>query len=57
MTSAPRVRALSIHADYRSLLKEAVRRADLLLLRLADPHALARRLSRGEAAGEPPAAW
>jgi Fe-S-cluster containining protein len=39
------------------ILKEAVRRADLLLVHLADPEALARRLSRGEAAGEPPAAW
>ena len=40
-----------------SLLKEAVRRADLLLLHLADPEALARRLSRGESAGGPPVAW
>jgi hypothetical protein len=39
------------------LLKEAVRRADLLLLHLADPEALARRLSRGESAGGPPVAW
>jgi Fe-S-cluster containining protein len=30
------------------LLREAVRRADLLLVHLADPDALARRLSRGE---------
>ncbi len=33
------------------LLKEAIRRADLLLVHLADPEALARRLSRGESAG------
>jgi Fe-S-cluster containining protein len=33
------------------LLKEAVRRADRLLVHLADPEALARRLSRGESAG------
>jgi Fe-S-cluster containining protein len=39
------------------LLMEAVRRADLLFVHLVDPEALARRLSRGEAAGEPPAAW
>jgi Fe-S-cluster containining protein len=39
------------------LLLEAVRRADLLLLHLADPDALARRLSRGEAAEGPTAAW
>ena len=39
------------------LLKEAVRRADLLLLHLADPEALARRLSRGETAETPQAAW
>jgi hypothetical protein len=39
------------------ILKEAVRRADLLLVHLVDPEALARRLSRGEAAGPPPAAW
>jgi hypothetical protein len=32
----------------RGLLKEAVRRADLLLVHLADPDALARRLSRCE---------
>jgi hypothetical protein len=31
------------------LLKEAIRRADLLLVHLADPEALAHRLSRGEA--------
>ena len=30
------------------LLKEAIRRADLLLVHLADPEALARRLSRSE---------
>jgi hypothetical protein len=30
------------------LLKEAVRRADLLLVHLADPEALARRLGRRE---------
>jgi Fe-S-cluster containining protein len=34
-----------------ALLKEALRRADLLLLHLADPAALARRLSLGEATG------
>ena len=39
------------------LLMEAVRRADLLLLHLADPEALARRISRGEAAEGPCAAW
>jgi hypothetical protein len=39
------------------LLKEAVRRADLLLLHLADPEAVARRISRGEAAEGPAAAW
>jgi Fe-S-cluster containining protein len=39
------------------LLKEAVRRADLLLLHLASPQALARALSRGESGGTPPAAW
>ena len=33
------------------LLKEAIRRADRLLVHLADPEALARRLSRGESAG------
>jgi hypothetical protein len=37
------------------LLKEAVRRADLLLVHLADPDALARRLSRCEPGGAPPA--
>jgi hypothetical protein len=31
-----------------ALLREAIRRADLLLLHLADPGALARRLSHGE---------
>lgn len=39
------------------LLKEAIRRADLLLVHLADPEALARRLSRCETAqprGRPP---
>jgi hypothetical protein len=36
------------------LLKEAVRRADLLLVHLADPEALARRLSRCESAEAPP---
>ena len=45
---------LSLDAD---LLKEAFRRADLLLVHLADPEALARRLSRSESAGGPPAAW
>jgi hypothetical protein len=39
------------------LLKEAVRRSDLLLVHLADPEALARRLSRGETAETPQAAW
>ena len=39
------------------LLMEAVRRADLLLLHLADPEALARRISRGETAERPSAAW
>ncbi len=34
-----------------ALLKEALRRADLLLVHLADPEALARRLSRCESAG------
>jgi Fe-S-cluster containining protein len=39
------------------LLKEAIRSADLLLVHLADPEALARRLSRCESAGRPAAAW
>jgi Fe-S-cluster containining protein len=39
------------------LLREAVRRADLLVVHLADPEALARRLSRGEPAEGPIAAW
>jgi len=39
------------------LLKEAIRRADLLLVHLADPEALARRLGRGESAGAPADAW
>jgi Fe-S-cluster containining protein len=39
------------------LLQGAVRRADLLLLHLVDPEALARRISRGEAAEGPTAAW
>ena len=39
------------------LLKEAGRRADLLLVHLADPEALARRLSRCEPTGAPPTAW
>jgi Fe-S-cluster containining protein len=38
----------------RDLLQGAVRRADLLLLHLADPEALARRISGGEAAEGPP---
>lgn len=38
-------------------LRAAVRRADLLLVHLADPAALARRLSRAEAEGSPPPAW
>jgi hypothetical protein len=37
-------------------LKEAVRRADLLLVHLADPSALARTLRAGEAGGRL-AAW
>jgi Fe-S-cluster containining protein len=37
-----------------ALLKEAVRRADLLLVHLADPEALARRLSRCESAAASP---
>lgn len=37
------------------LLKEAVRRADLLLVHLADPGALARRLGRCEKVAAPPA--
>ena len=40
--------ARALDAD---LLKEAVRRADLLLVHLADPEALARRLSRCESSG------
>ncbi|HXK09551.1 MAG TPA: hypothetical protein VMT70_07905 [Vicinamibacteria bacterium] len=40
-----------------SLLKEAVRRADLLLVHLADPDALARRLSLAESAKDPTGAW
>ena len=39
------------------LLREAVRRTDLVLVHLADPAALARRLSRCEAPGPPAAAW
>jgi hypothetical protein len=39
------------------LLVEAIRRADLLLVHLADPEALARRLSRCEAAGGLTVAW
>ena len=39
------------------LLLEAIRRADLLLVHLADPEALARRLSRGETAEGPTTAW
>jgi hypothetical protein len=39
------------------LLCAAVRRADLLLVHLVDPEALARRTSRGEAAEGPTAAW
>jgi hypothetical protein len=38
-------------------LKEAFRRADLLLVHLADPEALARRLRRCESAGVPSDAW
>ena len=40
-------------ARTRRRLLEAFRRADLLLVHLADPVALARRLSRFEAASEP----
>ena len=40
-----------------ALLQEAARRADLLLVHLADPEALARRLSHGEAAEGLSAAW
>jgi hypothetical protein len=39
------------------LLKDAFGRADFLLVHLSDPEALARRLSRSESAGGPPAAW
>lgn len=39
------------------LLKEAVGRSDLLLVQLADPEALARRLSRCESAVSSTAAW
>jgi hypothetical protein len=39
------------------LLKDTFRRADLLLLHLADPEAVARRLSRAESAGGPAVAW
>jgi len=39
------------------VLKEAIRRADLLLVHLADPEALARRLSRCESADGPAVAW
>jgi Fe-S-cluster containining protein len=39
------------------LLKEAVRRADRLLVHLASPEALARALSRGESGGARLAAW
>ncbi|MCG6922914.1 MAG: hypothetical protein LJF15_17785 [Acidobacteria bacterium] len=39
-------------------LREAIRRADLLLVHLADPEALARRLSRAEGlSGDPRHAW
>jgi hypothetical protein len=42
----------------RAFLREAIRRADLLLVHLADPTALARRLSRAErGAGSPSPAW
>ena len=62
------VRALSIHADYACRrsgaccasgwdIPQAFRRADLLLLHLADPEALARRLSRAESAGALRDAW
>jgi hypothetical protein len=39
------------------LLREALRRADLLLVHLACPETLARRLSHGESAGGPSVAW
>jgi hypothetical protein len=39
------------------VLKEAIRRADLRLVHLADPEALARRLSRGEAGERRATAW
>ena len=42
----------------QTILLEAIRRADLLLVHLADPAALARRLSRAErGAGSPTPAW
>jgi Fe-S-cluster containining protein len=42
----------------QTVLLEAIRRADLLLVHLADPAALARRLSRAErGAGSPTPAW
>jgi hypothetical protein len=42
----------------QAVLLEALRRADLLLVHLADPAALARRLSRAEpGAGPPTPAW
>ena len=42
----------------QTVLLEAIRRADLLLVHLADPAALARRLSRAEwGAGPPTPAW
>jgi hypothetical protein len=40
-----------------ALLREAVRRADLLLVHLADPEVFARRLNRGESSGDPAATW
>ena len=45
-------------AQGREGLREAIRRADLLLVHLADPEALARRLSRAEGlSGDPRHAW
>jgi Fe-S-cluster containining protein len=39
------------------LLKDAIRRADLRLVHLSDPEALARRLSRCETSGTTPVTW
>jgi Fe-S-cluster containining protein len=48
---AARVCGASVGPLDAELLKQAVRRADLLLVHLVDPEALARRLSRCESAG------